>query len=143
MNNQNGFYNPPSIDSMNNGDPLLNAYRMKNNLRGQPGFMNGMNMGGFNMNRFNGQGMQMPNLQGMPFNPQGMASNLNQFNTLNNNLNSNSNSNTMNNAQNPNTYNFKQKELTTNPNSVNGSAPNPIPSLNGATPNSVINKLTF
>ena len=119
--NTGGFYNPPTLESANNSDPLLNAFRMRNS--NERGFMQNMNMqpqmGQQNYgSQQNGQPRQqiLPNING--FNP-----NFNSNNENMNNLNQSANKNSFdrsgpipNPTPNPSSYNFKQKETLAVPN---------------------------
>ena len=110
-----GFYNPPTLDALNgNMDPLLNAFRMKNNMRGGFGNLNTNfgAMGNMNVGMMGGYGQPMiPNVNG--FNP--------NFNNMMNNLPQGGfkpslNTNPLNTPtpslppQNP-SYNFRQKDI--------------------------------
>jgi hypothetical protein len=115
MQNNNAFFNPPSLDNVNNGDPLLNALKNKNG-----GPMNGIMNPGFN------QQNTLPNING--FNPNfnlngniggNIMNNMNQMLSNGLNINGINNLNGMNNIQKPSditTYNFKQKDPQTSVN---------------------------
>jgi hypothetical protein len=119
LHNNGGFYNPPTLDALNgNMDPLLNAFRMKNNMRGGFGNMNGGLgfMGNINLGMMGGFSQPMlPNV-GLHLNSNNLMNNLPQgFKpSLNNSPMANSASlNTPTDTlppQNP-SYNFRQKDI--------------------------------
>jgi hypothetical protein len=131
-----GFYNPPNLNSLSNiGDPVLNAFKMKNSQTNMsPLMVNGSSqaniMGGFsgfnNMNGLNSpMGLQnqnfgqqlLPNING--FNPNmGVLPGINNMNQVQGFQNAPQSSNlippsTL--TQAPSGYNFKQKEQAPSP----------------------------
>lgn len=122
MKSSDGFYNPPSFNSLSNSnDALLNAFKMKNSQNNGFPFNNGMpNSFGVGVGQMN---TGLPNQQPSPnqFYNQPVLPNVNGFNPNfgvlppanadANQINSFQGIQNMNtNLNSPNSYNFKQKE---------------------------------
>jgi hypothetical protein len=111
----------------NNSDPLLNAFKNKGNssqtqAQINTNFINSMPMAN---QQGIGNSMQMPNLNQMGMGGQNLLGSVGFGNSINTStVNSISQLNNL--SIPPNSYNFRQKDLLNNPNSINNSNINPI-----------------